>query len=249
MMVDDPKFSESGRADPLVECHHFREDFFLDGPVSRRVVVLAFDEKTGALVPGLPYERTKPGAVLGHYKLAPDPKHPDPTSRAFNQVSALATVLKTIQMFEKEDLQDGEADERALPALAEGAGLAAAGRLWNELGAQLRQVARYAAARAAYERALRIAEAAYGPDHPAVARDVNNLGVCCGPWGSWPGRGRLSSGRWPSTRRPTAPTTRTWPAMSITWEVCCRIWETWPGRGRHSSGRWRLSGGFCRRTT
>ena len=104
MMVDDPKFSESGRADPLVECHHFHEDFFLDGPVSRRVVVLAFDEKTGALVPGLPYERTKPGAVLGHYKLAPDPKHPDPTSRAFNQVSALATVLKTIQMFEKEDV-------------------------------------------------------------------------------------------------------------------------------------------------
>jgi tetratricopeptide (TPR) repeat protein len=34
-----------------------------------------------------------------------------------------------------------------------------------------------AGARAAYERALAIDEAAYGPDHPAVARDVNNLGM------------------------------------------------------------------------
>jgi len=31
-------------------------------------------------------------------------------------------------------------------------------------------------ARACYERALRTDEAAYGPDHPGVATDVNNLG-------------------------------------------------------------------------
>jgi tetratricopeptide (TPR) repeat protein len=31
-------------------------------------------------------------------------------------------------------------------------------------------------ARASYERALRIDEAAFGPDHPEVATDVNNLG-------------------------------------------------------------------------
>jgi tetratricopeptide (TPR) repeat protein len=33
-----------------------------------------------------------------------------------------------------------------------------------------------AGAEAAFERALRINEAAYGPDHPRVARDVNDLG-------------------------------------------------------------------------
>jgi tetratricopeptide (TPR) repeat protein len=33
-----------------------------------------------------------------------------------------------------------------------------------------------AGARAAYERALRIDEKSFGPDHPNVARDVNNLG-------------------------------------------------------------------------
>ena len=34
-----------------------------------------------------------------------------------------------------------------------------------------------AAARAAYERALAIAEATYGPSHPEVANRLNNLGV------------------------------------------------------------------------
>jgi tetratricopeptide (TPR) repeat protein len=34
-----------------------------------------------------------------------------------------------------------------------------------------------AAARAAYERALAIGEATYGPSHPTVATDVNNLGM------------------------------------------------------------------------
>jgi tetratricopeptide (TPR) repeat protein len=34
----------------------------------------------------------------------------------------------------------------------------------------------YTGARAAYERALAIDEAVFGPDHPNVATDVNNLG-------------------------------------------------------------------------
>ena len=34
-----------------------------------------------------------------------------------------------------------------------------------------------AGARAAFERALRIDEASFGPDHPNVASDVNNLGL------------------------------------------------------------------------
>jgi tetratricopeptide (TPR) repeat protein len=35
----------------------------------------------------------------------------------------------------------------------------------------------YAGARALFERALRIDEAAYGPDHPTVAIRLNNLGL------------------------------------------------------------------------
>ena len=34
-----------------------------------------------------------------------------------------------------------------------------------------------AGARAAFERALAIDETSFGPDHPNVARDVNNLGM------------------------------------------------------------------------
>jgi tetratricopeptide (TPR) repeat protein len=51
-----------------------------------------------------------------------------------------------------------------------------AGGLYNELGYHLSMVADHAGARAAYERALAIDEAAFGPDHPKVAIRVNNLG-------------------------------------------------------------------------
>ncbi|MGI9182071.1 MAG: FxSxx-COOH system tetratricopeptide repeat protein [Longimicrobiaceae bacterium] len=50
------------------------------------------------------------------------------------------------------------------------------GRLLNEAGSYLRVRAEFAQAKAAYERALRIDEAVYGPEHPEVATDVNNLG-------------------------------------------------------------------------
>ena len=65
---------------------------------------------------------------------------------------------------------------RAVAEYAEQAGLAGAGRLWNSLGYHLHSLADYRGARECYERALRIDEAAFGPDHPNVARDVNNLG-------------------------------------------------------------------------
>ena len=51
-----------------------------------------------------------------------------------------------------------------------------AARLWNSLGYHLHDVADYAGAKEAYERALGIDEAAFGPHHPKVAIRVNNLG-------------------------------------------------------------------------
>jgi hypothetical protein len=100
MMVDDARFAPQGR-EGATEVVRIEEDFFLDGPVSRRVAVLDFDPKTGALERGVPYIPPKKGNVLGHYDL-PDP--PDVYSPAFGQVSAFATVCKTIQMFEKNDV-------------------------------------------------------------------------------------------------------------------------------------------------
>jgi tetratricopeptide (TPR) repeat protein len=51
-----------------------------------------------------------------------------------------------------------------------------AARLLNQLGIYLQYRAELSPARACFERALRIDEAAYGPDHPKVAIDTNNIG-------------------------------------------------------------------------
>ena len=61
---------------------------------------------------------------------------------------------------------------------AEGRGVAleAAARLFNDIGFYRSMRADFTTARAAYQRALMIDEKAFGPDHPSVARDVNNLG-------------------------------------------------------------------------
>src|SRR5208283_851393 len=48
-------------------------------------------------------------------------------------------------------------------------------RLFNELGLLFKAKARYAEAEPLYRRALAIDEASFGPDHPGVARDLNNL--------------------------------------------------------------------------
>ena|GEM_PF-296267 len=53
----------------------------------------------------------------------------------------------------------------------------ATGRLLNQAGLYLKGRAQFAEAKQAFERALAIDEAAYGPNHPTVARDVNNLGL------------------------------------------------------------------------
>jgi tetratricopeptide (TPR) repeat protein len=65
---------------------------------------------------------------------------------------------------------------RALAERAEARGSENAGRLFNSLGYHLNAIADYAAARAAYERALTISEKVLGADHPNVATLVNNLG-------------------------------------------------------------------------
>jgi len=84
-----------------------------------------------------------------------------------------------------------EANETGLPAnllpwqthlrfvadTAEKQGSEHAGTLLSNLGFHLNMIVDLTGARQAYERALQIAETAYGPDHPTVAIRVNNLGV------------------------------------------------------------------------
>jgi hypothetical protein len=101
MMVDDGRFAPLGRPGST-EMVRIEEEggFFLDGPVTRQVAVLDFDETTGARLPGARFIPPATGRVLGRYDV---PDMPDASSRAFNQVSLFATVMKTIQMYEEAD--------------------------------------------------------------------------------------------------------------------------------------------------
>ncbi|MBI5935658.1 MAG: tetratricopeptide repeat protein [Chloroflexi bacterium] len=56
------------------------------------------------------------------------------------------------------------------------ANLASSGELWNSLGYHVKNLADYAGAKAAHERAIIVWEACLGADHPQVAIGVNNLG-------------------------------------------------------------------------
>jgi tetratricopeptide (TPR) repeat protein len=53
----------------------------------------------------------------------------------------------------------------------------ATGRLLNNIGPYLNERAEYDGAKSVWERALKIFEKAFGPDHPNVARTVGNLGL------------------------------------------------------------------------
>ncbi|MCI0710643.1 MAG: tetratricopeptide repeat protein [Chloroflexi bacterium] len=63
-----------------------------------------------------------------------------------------------------------------LSILTEEVGIEKTSTLWNNLGAYLNNIADYTGAKAAHERALRIDEATFGPNHPNVAIRLNNLG-------------------------------------------------------------------------
>ena len=57
----------------------------------------------------------------------------------------------------------------------------------NNLGRVLKELGDLPGAKAAYERALKIDEKAFGPDHPNVATGVNNLGRVLQELGDLPG--------------------------------------------------------------
>jgi tetratricopeptide (TPR) repeat protein len=64
-------------------------------------------------------------------------------------------------------------------------------RLLNQVALYLNTRAQFAEAKALLERALKIAEAAYGPNHPNVAIKINNLGLVLKELGDLAGGGSL----------------------------------------------------------
>ncbi len=99
MMVDDVRFAPQGRPELIEGFDINREACLLDGPATDRVIVLDRDQVTGQLL-ACKFCPPAKGRVLGRYDI---PNPVDTTSRAFNQVSVFATVLKTIYMYEESD--------------------------------------------------------------------------------------------------------------------------------------------------
>ncbi len=121
----------------------------------------------------------KDGAPVLHRLLAAFARH-----NAADAAAARTAVEEAVAAAAEEQNESGlprpllawQPHLRHVAEKAANAGSDAAARLSNELGYHLHMIADYAGARDAFQRALAIDEAAFGPDHPEVATDVNNLG-------------------------------------------------------------------------
>jgi len=100
MMIQDPKLSKLEGLERIKERHYVEEDFFLDGPVSRRVAILDLDPQTGRLEPGVPFRPPTGGQTLWRYVLADED---DIYARDAIALSVFGTVLRAMYMFEDAD--------------------------------------------------------------------------------------------------------------------------------------------------
>ena len=107
MMIQDHMLTDE--VEKRAEGFWAYEPYFLDGPISERVAIIDFDEQTGLVREGARFH--KEGNKLGKYvdergvridfKLGRKTRYRTKT-RAFNQVSVFATVLRTMKLFEDE---------------------------------------------------------------------------------------------------------------------------------------------------
>jgi hypothetical protein len=98
IMIQDPAISATkGMAE--TENVDIEDEFFLDGPVSRQLAILNFDPATGALHEGAKFVPPARDRVLGSYDVDPNPNDP-----LFFQVSVYATIMKTIELYERPDV-------------------------------------------------------------------------------------------------------------------------------------------------
>lgn len=106
-MIKDPTVTAGGRGVDHLQCT--LESEYWDGPVSNRVAVLDFDDQTGELRPGAKFIPAPPKKALGRFDVPRDPKEPKKkiyltNTDAFIQTSVFGTVLRTIKLFEHENV-------------------------------------------------------------------------------------------------------------------------------------------------
>ncbi len=100
VLVQDKMSKQYAGVDPVGHVLIRSENVLLNGPVSRRVAVLDFNPKTGALETGAEFLPPAPPGVRGKYHVT-DEK--DLSSNDLNQVAVFAAVMKTMAMFEQPD--------------------------------------------------------------------------------------------------------------------------------------------------
>ncbi len=100
VLVKDPEVANWKEVEITQDFVIDREDFFLDGPVTRRVAILDFDPKYGKLVPGARFVPPRDENGQGRYEL---PKGKDLNDPTFMQVATFGGVYKTLDMFEEAD--------------------------------------------------------------------------------------------------------------------------------------------------
>jgi len=100
VLVNDPEVSKFKDVEPTESFVVESEDFYLDGPVTRRVAILDFDPKSGALVPGARFLPPASEKDPGSFEL---PKGEDFNDPAFMQVATFGGIYKTLRMFEEPD--------------------------------------------------------------------------------------------------------------------------------------------------
>lgn len=143
------------------------------------VAVMGFEDGLSRLSELGLIENGEAGTLLLHRLLA-DFVRSEASDTAEAQAAVEETLLAEATNINKAGypapLLAWRAHLRAVAERAREAGSANAAGLLNEIGYHLKMVADLAGARAAYEKALAIDEATFGPDHPDVATNVNNLG-------------------------------------------------------------------------
>lgn len=100
VLVKDPEVASWKDVEPVEYFVLDSEDFYLDGPVTRRVAVLDFDPSTGGLAQGARFVPPSTEDGIGSYELPAGQNLHDPV---FMKVATFGGVFKTIRMFEEAD--------------------------------------------------------------------------------------------------------------------------------------------------
>lgn len=107
LMIQDVKVAYDENLKKVTEGYDAKQPFFLDGPVSQKVAVIDFDPETGKVNQGIYFKKNLKGKGYCYCdakgKNLNEYEGDELYSPEFMQASTFATILKTIELFEKDN--------------------------------------------------------------------------------------------------------------------------------------------------